>query len=529
VKSLTYGEFTAVEHIMYCKLHPSKLYRSEALSSLIGPYYKYANDVMLESAMKRFIEGRSCSEISGAMGIGISESHVRKLSNMALKIFGMIHEENTEKISSAMENYILQIDGTVDSEYSMIVAIIDTKSESVLYVKKCYAESYEEMKNLLYEIRKRFGMAEGIISDMRAGILLALDEVFPGVPKRICLTHFLKDLGADLMKNLHINLGKAINRVMIKSPLKRLLRNILQYDQKTLCEIESGFCSNRESMELMAIRRIVEKIFESTGSSGYGFPFSLRHLNFYNSCRESMKKLTDLETKLTCVKAKEVASIVRMQIDRILDNKQIVEMAEQLSSMNRIFQSFRKAFKIPDHGSLSDDLPDDSTIHESCNILVGQMKIYLKQDITNYERKAIKHIIKRFKERESLLFANNAEHTIPRTNNSIERFFRKVRKNVRKRCGNKATGTVLSQSGESLALFQNMSNPLYIKTVFGQEDVAATYALYRKKLKKTCMNKSKMIKLVDIGIEKILSDSLPGTPYTEEQMNAFYSSIRIGQ
>ncbi|MGC8726227.1 MAG: hypothetical protein ACP5RS_06610 [Thermoplasmata archaeon] len=205
-------------------------------------------------------------------------------------------------------------------------------------------------------------------------------------------------------------------------------------------------------------------------------------------------------------------------------------MVEHLSSINRIFQGFRESFKIPEEGSLSDNLPDDSTIHESCNIFIGQMRIFLRQDIPNHDRKAINHIIKRYEERESLLFANNVEHTIPRTNNSIERFFRKVRRNVRKRCGNKATGTVLMQSGESLALFQNMSNAQYVKVVFGgEENIVEKYTQYRKRLKKAGLNKSNIIKLVEEGIEKILSDSLSSTPYTDEQMKVFYSSIRIGE
>ena len=46
-----------------------------------------------------------------------------------------------------------------------------------------------------------------------------------------------------------------------------------------------------------------------------------------------------------------------------------------------------------------------------------------------------------------------------------------VRRNVRKMCGNIATRNILTQSGESLALFQNMSNPENVKIVFGSEDM----------------------------------------------------------
>ncbi|MEM0160169.1 MAG: hypothetical protein QXQ25_00395 [Thermoplasmata archaeon] len=39
---------------------------------------------------------------------------------------------------------------------------------------------------------------------------------------------------------------------------------------------------------------------------------------------------------------------------------------------------------------------------------------------------------------------------MPRTNNSIERFFRKMRRNVRKRYGNMATGKALTEKGTLL-------------------------------------------------------------------------------
>ena len=66
--------------------------------------------------------------------------------------------------------------------------------------------------------------------------------------------------------------------------------------------------------------------------------------------------------------------------------------------------------------------------------------------------------------------------TIPRTNDGTEKFLRRVRRNVRKRCVNIATRNFLTQNGESLALFQNMSNPEYAKTVLGSADIPAVFA-----------------------------------------------------
>ncbi|EQD76494.1 hypothetical protein B1A_03341, partial [mine drainage metagenome] len=56
---------------------------------------------MVESGMRRFIHGRSSTEISVELNNGISDRHVRNLSNMAGEIFGRIHEENVPKLKEA--------------------------------------------------------------------------------------------------------------------------------------------------------------------------------------------------------------------------------------------------------------------------------------------------------------------------------------------------------------------------------------------------------------------------------------------
>ena len=103
-----------------------------------------------------------------------------------------------------MKSYILQIDSTTDSEFSMIAAVRDAISNFVLYVKRCDSESEESIENVLRSVKDRFGITSGITCDMCAGIISAAVEVFPHVPVGICLMHFLRDLGKDLMeKNAH--------------------------------------------------------------------------------------------------------------------------------------------------------------------------------------------------------------------------------------------------------------------------------------------------------------------------------------
>ena len=194
-----------------------------------------------------------------------------------------------------------------------------------------------------------------------------------------------------------------------------------------------------------------------------------------------------------------------------------------------IFQKIRDAFRIPDKGSLSDDETaiNDLSIHENCDITIGEMGVYLQANTPSHLFTAAKKAIERYRERESLLFANNPEHTIPRTNNGMERFFRKVRSNVRKRCGNIATGNILTHSGESLALFQNMSNPEYVKIVFGSEDIPSLFSRYRKPFKKPGMTRKKTLELVDAGTKMIMDSSLQDSPYSENMMQEAYASRNV--
>ena len=463
VKSVKYGIVQVTHRIKKCDKDKS-VYKSDALLDFVNPHCTYSNDIMVESGMRRFIHGKSSTEISVELNNGISDRHVRNLSNMAGEIFGRIHVENVPKLKEALNSYILQIDGTTDSEFDMIIVIRDAVSDFTLYSEKYHSESFASIKDILLKVKERFGTPSRSISDMRAGILAALAHVFPGIPIRICLMHFFRDLGKDILHDLHTSLGNEINNRRVKSPLKSILRSMPEYNQDILLEIEQGFSSDRECVETMAIRKILEPVLTVNGSSGYGFPFSLDHLNFHLSCREAEKKLDILSCSIREENSVKLINNAMKVIRRITKNDTITEIAGKLSDVNMLFRKIRSAFNVPEKGSLSDGMNDDAFIREQCNIAIGEMEVYLNVNIPMHMFTAAKHIVRKYHEREVMLFANNPEHPIPRTNNGMEIFFRKLNRNVRKRSGNVATRKILARSGVTLALFQNT----YIRLMGGQ-------------------------------------------------------------
>ena len=94
----------------------------------------------------------------------------------------------------------------------------------------------------------------------------------------------------------------------------------------------------------------------------------------------------------------------------ITKNNRIVKTVKKLSGINMLFQKIRNAFNMPDKGNLSDNMEDDDSIQEKCNIVIGEMEIYLHTNIPAHMFTAAKHIITRYHERKAMLFANNPEH-----------------------------------------------------------------------------------------------------------------------
>ncbi|EQD57325.1 hypothetical protein B1B_08866, partial [mine drainage metagenome] len=124
------------------------------------------------------------------------------------------------------------------------------------------------------------------------------------------------------MGSMHTDLGIMINRMGIKSRIKAIFRDLPEYDMKCIRGLESGFCTDTSSMEMMCIRRVLEPIM-GTGSSGYGFPFSLRHFNFYNACVYAKREIDDLRTVVKDSDSHDILEELSDLISKVAENSAI--------------------------------------------------------------------------------------------------------------------------------------------------------------------------------------------------------------
>ncbi len=86
---------------------------------------------------------------------------------------------------------------------------------------------------------------------------------------------------------------------------------------------------------------------------------------------------------------------------------------------------------------------------------------------------------------------------------------------MRKRCGNIATGNALKQSGESLALFQNMGIPKPVSIVFDDRSAGFVFGKYGKFFIKNRFTKKKTRKFAEKGTAMLLEDSVNSGPHSD--------------
>src|SRR4030042_4479643 len=82
--------------------------------------------------------------------------------------------------------YILHIDGTCEGDSPHLFCGLDGISEIVLDSIKIPSEKKELLIPFFERIKNQYGGPVALVHDMGLGILMAVEEVFPGVANFIC-------------------------------------------------------------------------------------------------------------------------------------------------------------------------------------------------------------------------------------------------------------------------------------------------------------------------------------------------------
>ena len=477
------------------------------LQSLVPTATHFAYDTIFEVTKMRFQLLIQREEIQKQIALTsrfhISTGSISNLSWMGLAYLEQCHFAQAKKLVERYRKngFFIHLDGTNEGgKYNHFVAR-EGRSGNVLYAEKIVSESEDSIVPILTKVKELFGDPDAVISDMSAAIKKAVAAVFKNIPHRLCHFHFLKDIGKEMLQDLH-------------QPLKYSVKNL----QKQLKEFRDKFDTeqaqisgkpSKKKTELCdhysCLLSIIDYIHDyEKDLDAEGFPFDLKYLAFYNRCRRVYTKIDHLLSTLQSTgKIKEMnrnicinLCYIRNRIQEFLDR--LSSSINQLTKINSIFLELRDILhpktekeQTPLNWGMLDDKTNVENIEQKLTDLRKKAKKKVKAKyLPKYEYKAWKIIHTHLKKHGKLLNpeieVNGKTLLLPRTNNLSETGFRDAKRKARRTTGKKNLSKHMDELPSQYFYMVNLDDKEYVKTVFeGKEIYDCFHEIDKKEIKKT--------------------------------------------
>jgi hypothetical protein len=414
--------------------------------------------------------------------------------------------------------YILHVDGTCEGDSPHLFCGLDGISEIVLDNIKIPSERKELLVPFFQRIKEQYGDPLALVHDMGVGILMAVEEVFPGVADFICHFHFLRDVGKDLLLQDYQSIIKQLRKYNVRQLLKqkaRYLEKKIDQDSDVIADLKASLENGKlntasvERIPALATYTLIHWAFESSSESrGYGFPFDRPHLEFYQRLKKIHWLLGNIKDVRLRDKAKDNRPFIQAQklLEEVLADKELNESAASMEAKAKVFDKLRKALRIAlpegknglnDDGDEKDLKTIEKKVTEFRDWLVSDKKIkktYLKmiEQLDKYWEKLFA----------DPLVVNTPEGKIiiapQRTNNILEKFFRGEKRRGRKKSGTGSLNKTLKAILADTPLVRNLENDEYYRIILnGCSTLAERFAhiddkIVREQLKQARKNQEKI-------------------------------------
>jgi len=491
VVTLDIGAFRAKETIFY-RPEDQVLYTSDELKSLTPYRCTFGYDVIVYVGYALFVHCWSDQEITKALAernISISDREISFLGKKFVTYLAMAHRESRQRIRSAMAvrgGYILHLDGTCEGDSPHLCSGLDGMTEIVLDNVKLPSEKAELLIPFLRQMKQQYGDPLALVHDMGKGILIAVGEVFPGKPDFICHFHFLRDIGKDLFEEPYQRIRNRIQKLNIRSLLRqkaKALEKTMGANDKAVQALKAGI--NQGEKEISCFHRMPDLVaftmihwaFDTSGQlKGYGFPFDLPHLVFYQRLQRIYSVIEQIRhTSLHRNKSYRPLFQLFRLIHRIMEDSTLSKSVAQMEERVEVFEKLRKALRIalPEgKKGLNDDGEDTDikTIKEKVEAFREQLRTDSHCSGKDPYRKTIRQIDTYWEK----LFADPIAVDTPngrvliqpqRTNNTLERFFRDLKRRNRKKSGTVSLTKTLKTILSDTPLVKNLDNEEYLNII----------------------------------------------------------------
>ncbi len=495
LSTLAIGQFEALETQRHCP-RCGEIYRSEELRALSPHRGQFGFDVIEHIGRALFVHCRSERAVQAelaARNIPISSSEIGFLGKRFIVYLALAHracQGALREHMAAKGGYILHLDATCEGDSPQLFSCLDEISQIILGNRKMPTEDSEHIVPLLCEMKAAYGTPLALVHDMGRAILKAVATVFPTVPDYICHFHFLRDLGKDLFDFEYRTIRRYTQDFKAKATLREAAKALqeaidkesaLSDNLQTYLGTEPATNDNPQALNpwVSAYLLVVWVLEADSACEGFGFPFDRPHLVFYQRLREAYPVLKKL-------KAKGVSVLPLSALHRVLSDAALHNLVRRIEQKITLFDRLREAMRIarPDCGQgLNDDGDGEiKTIESRVKTFrySETIKALSASDIS-YQR-----MVKQIDKYWDKLFADPIAVDTPagtvmiqpqRTNNLMEQSFRFLKRDGRKKTGQKALSRTLVAMLADTPLVRNLDNPAYMRILLnGKATLAARFA-----------------------------------------------------
>jgi len=486
VVTLDIGAFWAKETIVQSP-EDKVLYPSEELKALVPRRCTFGYDVIVHVGYGLFVHCRSEREIINELAernVSISEGEVGFLGRKFITYLAIAHRESRQGIIRTMASrggYILHLDGTCEGDSPHLFSGLDGIAELVLDNVKLPSEKADLLIPFLQQIKEQYGDPVALVHDMGKGILVAVEKVFPGKPDFICHFHFLKDIGKDLLEDDYQRIRNRLKKLKIRTLLRQKAKTLQKtmgvenravQSLKVWIDDKQNETSSFHQMPHVAAFAMIHWALDISGElNGYGFPFDLPHLLFYQRLKKVhsfIRQIWDSPLKHEDKIYKPLFQLFRLT-KGVMADPTLTKSVAQIEQRAKVFGDLRKALRIalPDgNKGLNDD--GDGTDIKTIEEKVREFRQQIMND--RPYRKMIQQIDTYWEK----LFADPIPVDTPngrifiqpqRTNNILERFFRDLKRRNRKKSGTSSLTKTLKAILSDTPLVKNLENEQYLTTI----------------------------------------------------------------
>ena len=479
------------------------------LQSLVPTANHFAYDTILSVTKMRFQRLMQREEIQKHIaitnGFHISTGSVSNLSWMGLAYLEQLHFVQAKQLAERYRKngFFIHLDGTNEGGKYTHFVVREGMSGNVLYAAKIISESEISIIPVLEKVKELFGDPEAVVSDMSPAIKKAVSGVFPKVPHRLCHFHFLKDIGKDMLQDLHQPLKYSVKN--LEKQLKEL-RNKLAIEQPQV-SYKPSKKQKRLYDHYSWLISIIDHIHDyEKDLTAEGFPFDLKYLAFYDRCRRVYTKIDNLLSTLKnggktkgmnrniCINLCYIRNRLQEFLDRLSGS------INQLTKVNSLFLELRDILhpktekeQTPLNWGMLDDKTSVENIEQNLTDLrkKAEKKIKVKY-LPKYEYKAWKIIHTHLKKHGELLNpkieVNGKTLLLPRTNNLCETGFRDAKRKARRTTGKKNLSKHMDELPSQYFYIVNLDDTEYVKTVFEEKEIYDCFPqIPKEEIKKTML------------------------------------------